>query len=163
MNNMIVYSCEENSELSHWKVVTDSVMGGKSDGQMSLDSQGACVFSGTVSLENNGGFSMVRYRKALGDWPDGTKQFKLKVKGDGRRYQFRVKSDLNQRHSYGMQFETTGEWQEVVIPFVKLLPVFRGNWLELPAYDGKNLEELAFLTGKEPGQFELKIASLTVD
>ena len=149
--------------MQDWRVVTDGVMGGKSTGLISSDDQGNAVFSGNVSLENNGGFSMVRCQIGIGELPQDLSAFSLKVKGDGREYQFRVKSDADQRHSYGFHFSTNGEWQQILIPFHQLFPVFRGRQLDLPVYDGKNLQEVAFLTGKQPGNFELKISSLTAD
>ena len=40
---------------------TDVVMGGKSSGSFALSPEGHGVFKGAVSLENNGGFSSLRY------------------------------------------------------------------------------------------------------
>lgn len=159
-DTITLYSCADNGDLQDWQVVTDGVMGGKSEGSIASDNQGNCLFSGKVSLENNGGFSMVRCQIGIGKLPQDCSGFDLKVKGDGRQYQFRVKSVSDQRHSYGFHFSTNGEWQQILIPFHKLLPVFRGKQLDLPVYDGKELQEMAFLTGKQPGNFELKISSL---
>ena len=161
-NSLTLFNCTDNEPKQNWQVVTDGVMGGKSEGSISHDNQGKCVFSGNISLENNGGFSMVRCRINAVKLAKEYRRFSLKVKGDGRQYQFRVKSVSDQRHSYGFHFTTNGEWQQILIPFDKLLPVFRGKLLDLPVYDGKNLEELAFLTGKQPGNFELKISNLVV-
>jgi hypothetical protein len=161
-NIITIYNCAEQQALSGWQVVNDEVMGGRSEGRMSMDQAGNCLFSGNISLENNGGFSMVRYHTNIGRLANRFRQFKLKIKGDGREYQFRVKSVLDQRHSYGYYFATTGNWQEIVIPFNKLIPIFRGNQLSLPVYEGKNLQEVAFLTGKIPGNFRLHIQELSV-
>mgnify|MGYP001300270260 CR=1 FL=1 len=49
------------SDVSGWMVVDDIVMGGRSSGLFRLDKDGHGVFTGEVSLENNGGFSSVRY------------------------------------------------------------------------------------------------------
>jgi hypothetical protein len=48
------------SNIQAWKIVDDAVMGGMSSSTFKLDPDGQGVFEGTVSLENNGGFSMVR-------------------------------------------------------------------------------------------------------
>ena len=37
-------------------------MGGRSDGNFNLNKEGFAVFHGEVSLENNGGFSSLRYQ-----------------------------------------------------------------------------------------------------
>ena len=157
-----IYHCDDTSSLSKWQVVNDGVMGGLSKGKMSADPDGNCQFSGNISLENNGGFSMVRYRTDLSRLPDHFRQFEIMIKGDGRQYQFRVKSVLDQRHSYGFYFNSKHDWQKVVIPFEKLIPIFRGNQLNLPKYQGKSLQEVAFLAGKTPGRFNLKIQELNV-
>jgi hypothetical protein len=157
-----IYHCDDPGSLSKWQVVNDGVMGGLSIGNVSVDPDGKCQFSGNISLENNGGFSMVRYRTDLSRLPDHFRQFQIMIKGDGRQYQFRVKSVLDQRHSYGFYFNSSGEWQKVVIPFEKLIPIFRGNQLDLPKYQGKSLQEVAFLAGKIPGSFNLKIQEIKV-
>ena len=49
--------------------------------------------SGNISLENNGGFSSVRHsfrKKVVSEF----EQIVLKVKGDGKTYQFRIKEKL---------------------------------------------------------------------
>jgi hypothetical protein len=127
-----------------------------------MDSQGCCEFSGEISLENNGGFSMARYRNNPLHLLQDYSSISLKIKGDGRQYQFRVKPNLQQRHSYGYYFTATGEWQQVLIPFEKLKPVFRGRRLGLLSYHGKDLQEVAFLTGKSAGPFILKIRELLI-
>ena len=59
---MLLFDFSTESDLNNWQVVDDVVMGGRSDGQFSLNEQGHGVFEGRVSLENNGGFSSVRHR-----------------------------------------------------------------------------------------------------
>jgi hypothetical protein len=46
------------SETEGWRITNDSVMGGKSAGHFILQ-QNYALFSGNISLENNGGFSSV--------------------------------------------------------------------------------------------------------
>jgi len=129
--------------LRGWHVEDDSVMGGRSQGALSLTDEGHALFSGTVSLENDGGFSSVqtyfdpidvsKYRKAV-----------VRVKGDGKRYQFRVQSTAGERHSYVFPFATTGRWQTVEIPFSRMYAQWRGNRLNLPNYPGKTLAHARF-------------------
>ncbi len=56
----------------------------------------------------------------------GYSAFKIRLKGDGKNYQFRVRSQLNERHSYQYEFPTTGAWQEVTVPFDKMIPDLQG-------------------------------------
>ena len=154
---MLLFDFTPDSDLSSWYVVDDVVMGGRSAGDFRLNEEGHAVFSGEVSLENNGGFSSVRY----GLNPIDVSSFQkavLRVKGDGNPYQFRVKSDRNEPHSYITYFETNGEWQTIEIPLAELYPSFRGRPLRRPNYPGQQLAEMAFLiANKKPQTFELQI------
>lgn len=89
---------------------------------------------------------------------DGYTTCKLRLRGDGKRYQFRVKSDSYDRHSYIAEFETSGEWQTVEIPLISMYPSFRGRKLQTPDYPGEAMEEIAILIGnKKEESFQLTI------
>jgi len=157
---MLIFDFNKDSNISDWRITDDVVMGGKSSGQFLLDDKGHGVFKGEVSLENNGGFSSVKYKfepKIIADY----NTIILKVKGDGKGYQFRVKSEVNQRHSFIYKFETNVKWKIIEIPFSELYPVFRGRKLDLPNFSGKVLVEVAFLIANQRNQpFQLEIASI---
>lgn len=154
---MTLFNFNENSEINQWRVVNDGVMGGLSDGEFYLNEIGNAVYKGHVSLENNGGFSSVRYRFEEKNTSAFTK-FCLTLKGDGKRYQFRVKTENGDRHSYIAYFETTGEMQEIEIDFAKMYPAFRGRTLDIPNFSGAQMVEIAFLIGnKEEQDFVLEI------
>jgi NADH dehydrogenase [ubiquinone] 1 alpha subcomplex assembly factor 1 len=133
--SMVLFDFDVQSDLSNWAIVDDVVMGGRSQGSFQLDEEGNAVFSGRVSLENNGGFSSVRYRFRPKE-VDAYSKFILRVKGDGNRYQFRAKSGLYDRHSYIQYFQTTGEWQTIEIPMEEMYPTFRGMKLNMENYSG---------------------------
>ncbi|WKK64610.1 CIA30 family protein [Lutimonas zeaxanthinifaciens] len=152
---------EENASKG-WFIINDGVMGGLSKGSFSIDDQSA-VFRGNVSTENNGGFTMVANRfeaKSV----DQFNKFRLKLKGDGKNYQFRVKSDSGQQYSYVAEFSTNGEWQEILIPFNSMEPRFRGRLLDRPNFEGIRLQEVAFLIGnKKMESFELIISKISIE
>lgn len=156
---MLIFEFTRNCNISDWKITNDVVMGGKSNGQFFLD-DGNGVFKGEVSLENNGGFSSVKHKfesKIIADY----NSIILKVKGDGKRYQFRVKSAINQRHSFVYKFDTSGEWQTIEILLSELYPIYRGRKLEASNFSDKLLEEVAFLIANKKNEFfELKIARI---
>jgi hypothetical protein len=157
MNAQEVYDFSGESKPGDWYVVDDGVMGGRSRGQVGLSEEGHGIFQGTVSLENNGGFSSIRARME-GLETDGYSAFKIRLKGDGKNYQFRVRSQLNERHSYQYEFSTTGEWQEVTVPFDQMIPTFRGRRLDFPNYPGEFLRECSFLiSNKKNESFRLEI------
>ncbi len=60
-------------------------MGGQSISKFHINEADQGVFKGTVSLENNGGFSSVRFRFNQKNI-EGYKKVKLRLKGDGKRY-----------------------------------------------------------------------------
>ena len=156
-NAQEVYVFSPESKSGDWFVVDDGVMGGRSKGNVGLSEDGHGIFQGTVSLENNGGFSSIRARME-GLETDGYSAFKIRLKGDGKNYQFRVRSQLNERHSYQYEFPTTGAWQEVTVPFDQMIPTFRGMRLNLPNYPGELLRECSFLiSNKKNESFRLEI------
>ena len=80
------------------------------------------------------------------------------VVDDGKNYPFRVRSQLNERHSYQYEFPSTGAWQEVTVPFDQMIPTFRGMRLNLPNYPGEFLRECSFLiSNKKNESFRLEI------
>lgn len=154
---MVLVDFNENSSLHNWRIINDGVMGGVSKGSIKISEEGFLLFYGNVSLENNGGFTSVRHlleKKNINDYS----KFVLKVKGDGKKYQFRVKDDSRYRYSYVYEFQTTGEWEEIRIPINEMYPSAFGVKLDLPNYNGNQLEELSFLiANKKNERFELLI------
>ncbi len=153
----MIFDFNLETNISDWIVVNDGVMGGVSKGQIGLNEKGDGVFSGNVSLENNGGFSSVRYRNVWSSLNDYT-SFVIRLKGDGKSYQFRAKAQSSDFFSYRKTFSTTGEWQEVIVPFNEMTPVFRGRVLNQPTLKGDQLSEVGFLIGnKKQENFQLII------
>ncbi|MDC1394878.1 CIA30 family protein [Bacteroidia bacterium] len=157
-----VYDFQKGKSTNNWRIVDDGVMGGLSKGKLTLDDEGHGVFSGIVSLENNGGFSSLRYR--FNDISvENANKVVLQVKGDGKNFQFRVKDKINQYHSYIYEFETSGKWQTIEIPFKNMYPSFRGRKLSIPNFNHSQIEEIAFLIGnKKAESFELKIDKIYI-
>lgn len=160
---MILVDFKKGMDLKQWRVVNDVVMGGRSVGQFATNSFGYGVFQGNVSLENNGGFSSVRHRFEK-KHVETYQKVKIRLKGDGKQYQFRVKTNHRDRHSYIYWFKTSGEWEEIEIPFSQMVPGFRGRRLNMPNYDGQQLEEIAFLiSNKVPETFKLTIDNIILE
>lgn len=153
----ILYDFSSDSSLDDWEVEDDVVMGGRSDGHLTLSEEGYGVFHGRVSLENNGGFSSVqRYFEPID--VSGYSTAVLRVKGDGKRYQFRVMSHADDRPSYIHHFETSGEWETVEIPLADMVPMHHGNQLDQPNYPGEKLAHIRFLIGNGKAEtFRLEI------
>jgi hypothetical protein len=153
----ILFDFTKNSDLKNWIIVDDGVMGGKSAGTFKLSPEGHGVFEGTISLENYGGFSSVRYTSTRIFIKESTR-IKLKLKGDGKKYQFRIKSNAGDYYSYISTFSTSGEWEEIEILLKDMYPSYRGRRLDQANFSNDYIEEIAFLIGnKRPENFKLLI------
>ena len=142
--NQVIFNFSVESGLNGWVVEDDGVMGGLSQGGLKIDSEGHAVFSGEVSLKNNGGFSSIQHNFPAINVSNFENAY-IRLKGDGKRYQFRVKSSRSERPSYIYDFGTTGEWETVKVPLEKMYPTFRGNRLSIPDYPKQILAHLRFM------------------
>ncbi len=145
-------------EAERWRGVDDTVMGGVSEGEFYVTQQDTGVFRGTLSLENNGGFSSAR--RASGDYDfSNASELSLRVKGDGRRYQVRVQTADAEDISYRATFATAGEWQVVDVSFSEFEPVFRGRIVsDAPPLNAAAIEQIGFLIAdKKEGEFKLEV------
>lgn len=159
----ILFDFSNSKNISEWYVVDDGVMGGRSQGEMSFNDVGNGHFRGYVTTENNGGFSSVRYAFNT----KNVSKFKkviLKVKGDGKTYQFRLKSDSSMHYSYIQSFETSGSWETIKLSFNNFYPSYRGSTLDLPNYPGEMIEEIAlFIGNKRKENFSLEIEKIYLE
>lgn len=162
MNTLILFDFLKDARVQNWNVVDDTVMGGVSAGNMSLTAEGHGLFHGHVSLDNNGGFSSIRYDAGKTNL-QGYNKFVIAVQGDGKAYQFRVKEKGSQYYSYIFSFTTTADWQIIEIPFSSMVPSFRGRSVDVPNYPGQFLEEVGFLiSNKKEEDFKLAIDYISV-
>ena len=153
--NTILFNFTKDVNLNNWRVVNDGVMGGLSQGFFELNEQGYGVFYGNVRLENNGGFSSVRYGFEATDVRKYSKVC-IRLKGDGKPYQFQIKDRSDRYFSYIYPFETSGDWETVEIKLSDMYPSFRGRKLDLPNFSEAQIEEIVFLIGnKKKESFQL--------
>lgn len=162
MNAQTIVNFNENPSAENWYVVDDVVMGGRSSGKFEITNKDHGKFYGEVSLENNGGFSSVRYdMKSIAVSPDS--KIRLRLKGDGNTFQFRIKANKQDYYSYIKEFNTSGDWENLEFVLRELYPTFRGRRLELPNFDKNTIEEIRFLIGNKKEQmFQLVIESIEI-
>ena len=127
-----------------WYIVNDGVMGGLSEGNFNINDKGHGVFTGHVSLDNNGGCTSIRHRVKETEIQEA-KEIVLKVKGDGKRFQLRLKENREEYYSYVNYFETNGKWQTISMPLKDFYPTFRGRKLSMDNYNGDQIEEISIL------------------
>lgn len=157
MNTKVIFDFNKASNLETWRIVNDVVMGGKSSSTVTLNADGFGVFEGDISLENNGGFASVRHDFARIQVKQYT-AIRIKFKGDGKDYQFRVKASSETSYSYIAPFSTSGEWQEIEIALADMYPQYRGRKLDQTNFHEGHIEEITFLIGnKKEEHFKLLI------
>jgi NADH dehydrogenase [ubiquinone] 1 alpha subcomplex assembly factor 1 len=145
MNTTLIFDFNKNSSNNNWEIINDGVMGGLSQGRFSIDNEGNGVFEGAISLENNGGFSSLRHAfKKI--------NVSIRLKGDKKAYQFRIKDKNASYFSYITTFETSGDWQTIDIKLTDLYPSYRGRKLNLPNFSSDSFEEIVFLIGNKKNE-----------
>ena len=148
----------DSNNLLNWNIVNDSVMGGRSQATLKLINNTYANFNGYLSLQNNGGFSSIRAYYP----PDLTnvKSIVLKVRGDGRKYNFRIRGNTESWASYTHSFDTVeGEWNEIELKIDDFYPVYRGYTLKnMPQLSEVIIKEIGImLSDKIEGSFSIDI------
>lgn len=155
-----LFDFNDTAEIQSWNIVNDGVMGGRSQSTITSGANATAVFKGVVSLENNGGFASTRTTPRTYDLA-GYEGMSLRVRGDGKRYQFRLRTDNRfDGIAYSYDFATTaGEWLDVNIPFADFIPVFRGRVLsDVGPVDPVEIQQVGFLVANKKAEaFQLEI------
>jgi hypothetical protein len=150
-------------EPQRWRATNDGVMGGLSQGGLKFSDE-VSVFSGNISLENNGGFSSI-YRPVV-PLERGLDAATIEFIGDGLTYQMRVAVAINgYRVSYKHEFKTqAGVRQSVTLPLSDFKAVFRGRIIQgAPTLKSEDIRQVGFLvTSKQQGPFALTLFSLKI-
>jgi len=153
------------TQSHNWEIVNDFVMGGISTGEFLITEDSSAVFRGKVSLENSGGFASVRVFSGEYD-VSGFDGFLLMLRGDGKKYRFRVRTENDYDGvTYQMSFKTRAkEWMEIKIPLTQLQASFRGRKVsDAPPLDAGKIHRFGFLiSDKQAGMFRLEIARIAV-
>ena len=172
---MLLFDFKTQIDLTQtWGAVDDVVMGGVSESGIIKSIEGA-LFTGNVSTDQSGGFVSVRTR----NFPEPLdlsryQGLELRLKGDGNRYKFFVRSSLGwDTLAYAYAFDTVAEdWITVRVPFVDMVAVQRAKTISnAPPVDVRNIRSLQFMLSKfeydgqlnprfTAGRFSLSIESI---
>jgi NADH dehydrogenase [ubiquinone] 1 alpha subcomplex assembly factor 1 len=145
-----------------WRVVNDGVMGGLSSSKAFVEDD-KIIFSGNVSLENNGGFASLR--SPVKDYNfEKYNGIEIKIKGDGKQYSISMKETTYfTGQFYTESFETKpDEWITVKLPFDQFNLYYFGKETnskkKIPL---RNIKEISLLIGdKQEGNFRAEIEYL---
>ncbi|WP_439475716.1 CIA30 family protein [Algoriphagus formosus] len=161
MNEPLVFYFGEGKDFGRWSIINDGGMGGLSESKAQL-SDDAVLFSGTVSLKNNGGF--VSLRGPLGNYDLSEYSFcEIRYKSDtDRKFELLIEKETpfylpKYRKKFG---EKSEDWQTLKIPLRDLEISRMGNTMA-KGIDPKELagiKRIGFiLADKQEGSFELWI------
>lgn len=155
----VIFNFNSTNDSKNWTIVNDVVMGGVSNSNFKINSDSTAIFSGKLSLDNNGGFASVR--SMLEEKLVDCKGVIIRAKGDGKKYNLRFRTDTKfDGYSYQAKFTTLdNDWKEYKIPFTDFQPVFRGKVLnDKPMLESKNIRQIGILIAdKQIGEFVLQI------
>lgn len=113
-----------------WKVATDTVMGELSSAKLApsiIDDKPCLCLSGSVSLENNGGFVQASLDLIHdGTYCDASRYagVELEVRGDGKPCNVHLRTSSTEKvwQSYRTGFVATEKWQVIRLPFDDFVP-----------------------------------------
>ena len=162
MQETIHVNMLNSQELENWVIVNDTVMGGVSTASL-VHINDYMKFSGELSMRNNGGFASTRRIYEPVAWQNN-KPISISIRGDGRRYQFRLRTNrFIDGVAYVKAFETVkGEWQTIRFLQNDFTAQFRGRLVnDAPALVFSDITQLGFmLADGTPGEFELHIKQI---
>ena len=163
--DVVLVDFDDAGEVAAWRTVNDPVMGGLSTSQVGFG-DGGMVFSGTISLENNGGFASARgpQNPDIGRQAAGATALRIRAVGDGKTYVVRV-GTAGLPWSYIQRFSTeAGVARSYELPVAGFQAV--GMRLD-PApnapqtLDPAGISQVSiYILDKQQGPFELTISSI---
>jgi len=155
-----IFDFSDPADRQPWESIDDRIMGGSSESRSEITASGSLRFSGTVSLENQGGFASVRSPAGDHDLA-GANGVVIRVKGDGQRYKLGLRIDIFfDGVSYLAGFEAPKDtWQEIFLPFDLFAPTHHVQRLSNAApLDPAHIRSFVLLISEEQaGPFEMEL------
>jgi hypothetical protein len=159
----VLFDFSNQDETSDWFNQNDTVMGGVSDSTTTWVN-GQLVFSGNLSLDNNGGFTSTfgPINDQLPSLMSGAEAIVVTARGDGKTYLMQIRNYDNTR--YVQRFTTVADVeQDYVLPLADFESVdWRLSVIPNAApIDTTTIGQLGFyLLDKQVGPFELAISMI---
>jgi len=163
--DIVLVGLDDAAVVATWTTVNDPVMGGLSTSTVAVG-DGGLVFSGTISLENNGGFASARGPQDpdLGRRATGATALGVRARGDGKTYVLKVDT-AGRPWSYIQRFSTeSGVWRTYELPIGGFQPV--GMRLD-PAPDAPQTLDPStmsrvsiYILDKQQGPFQLTVNAI---
>ena len=146
-----------------WEFVADTVMGGLSTGRIEsivLDGRQAIQLTGSVSLDNDGGFVQMAFNLNKDSSILDASRFtgiELDIHGNCEAYDLRLRTDMLEKpwHSYRTGFMAKPEWQRLRVPFSSLT----AHRTEIP-FDPARLRRIGILAIGRAFQAEIAVSGM---
>jgi hypothetical protein len=161
----VAYDFTMQATVANWSVQNDTVMGGVSESSSTWANK-QLVFSGNLSLDNNGGFVSCfgPVDEKLPSLMNGSTAIRIRATGDGKTYLFQLRG--NDGTNYVQRFTTTKEKDQVyVLPLSDFTAV---DWrleeiADAPAMERSNIYQMGiYLVDKQTGPFRIAITSIDI-
>ena len=162
----VLFDFSDPSSATDWFNQNDTVMGGVSD-SASTWVDGHLVFSGNLSLDNNGGFTSTfgPIDEQLPALMSGANAIVVTARGDSQTYLMQIRNSDNTR--YIQRFTTVADSeQSYILPIADFVSV---DWRLSPIAGAApmnvaNVVQIGFyLLDKQVGPFEIAISSISAD
>ncbi len=149
-----------------WSVTNDTVMGGVSSGELAW-TEGVLMFTGELSLDNNGGFASMRSPRIdpqlVIEWANRAGP-RLRIDGDGRTWTVEVRTDDDSGGWISSVATSPDGSTDAELPWSSFAPVTRfldPRETQEPL-DPSRIESLAFyLVDGNEGPFRLGVRSIS--
>ena len=163
--DIVLFAFDSPAVVDSWITVNDPVMGGRSDSTVAFG-DGTLVFSGTISLDNNGGFASTRspVDAEIGRRATGATALGVRARGDGKTYLLKAET-AGQPWSYVERFTTAaGVLQTYRLPVSGFEAV--GRFLnpapEAPqTLDPSTITRVSlYILDKQQGPFQIMVSAI---
>lgn len=145
------------ADEAKWDVVNDGVMGGRSQGFVTVE-RGVLRFTGTL-VTQGGGFTSVRAPRVIDlSWQWG---LELRVRGSGRQFEVELRDgaqSAGRTVSRRAPFPNSPEWTVVRVPFTALRSKIFGRAVDAPPIDLTRIQGVGlYLLDRQAGPFHLEV------
>lgn len=164
-SEVVLVDLSDATEVAGWTTVNDPVMGGRSTSNVTFDG-GGLLFTGSISLDNNGGFASTRSPQdpGVGQRAAGATSLRVRAVGDGKIYVLQV-GTAGLPYAYIQRFSTdAGTQRSYDLPVDGFQTV--GQRLD-PAPDApqrldpSSIDEVAvYILDKQQGPFAITISGI---
>ena len=161
---MHLFDFREPASIEAFSPIDDVVMGGVSSSSLTDSGHNTAFFSGDLSLDQGGGFALVRSREITGQCADA-EALVIEHRGDGQRYKVSLKVKGSDSLTYQAGFDTErGLWHTVRLPFADFEATIRGREQpELGALVPSEITSVGLMIAdRQAGPFRLELRKIFV-